>query len=534
MIPWVGAALAADLGAPEEHGLLDVPVAVTAGSAGIAVSTPSGTSWFTDSRHTSSGSSKSAVFLDDALWTCGDDGLSRIDAPGADPVVLATTPCDQVAVFDGDLAFVAPDGLWTRALTSPALSLAGEGLALGGDGDVLGVAARGDQTASLVERWGTSTIALGGDLDAIGDGPDGAIVAVGGSAWTLGLSDSVPVPRDIDAVAGGDVDGDGALDVVSVAGGDVTLHLGDGETVALGTSAGAVAMGDIDGDGCDEVVWTKTRSILVVGDEGCDGLLPDADGDGWSEATGDCDDADPTVHPEAPDACGDGRDDDCDGLDDVGFVVGVRATTLTREGTWFDVHPRIVGCRTEITVDTATVDAFAACAPVAHHAHCDALENGTANVTISGVDSAGPWTRTASVGIANDGPRIRFLDQAPGFPVVSRNIVLVPGETATLAFTVRDPGGEALTASADAPAILEFDGSGGTITLVGASGGFQATLVVADADGLEDRRSLWVIDPTPPPAPEPPPEETGCVSASGRSLAAILLAVGLVRRRRTR
>ena len=42
----------------------------------------------------------------------------------------------------------------------------------------------------------------------------------------------------------------------------------------------------------------------------------DADGDGWTPEE-DCDDGDPTVHPDAPDAFGDEVDQDCDGVDGV-------------------------------------------------------------------------------------------------------------------------------------------------------------------------------------------------------------------------
>lgn len=45
----------------------------------------------------------------------------------------------------------------------------------------------------------------------------------------------------------------------------------------------------------------------------------DADGDGFSPADGDCDDADDAVYPGAPDACGDGLDADCDGADTTCF-----------------------------------------------------------------------------------------------------------------------------------------------------------------------------------------------------------------------
>jgi len=43
--------------------------------------------------------------------------------------------------------------------------------------------------------------------------------------------------------------------------------------------------------------------------------LPDQDGDGYTVAQGDCNDADPTIHPGAADLC-DGRDEDCSGTPD--------------------------------------------------------------------------------------------------------------------------------------------------------------------------------------------------------------------------
>lgn len=53
---------------------------------------------------------------------------------------------------------------------------------------------------------------------------------------------------------------------------------------------------------------------------GCEGAAPsveDLDGDGMTEAEGDCDDGDPSIFLGAPDAVGDGVDNDCDGLDGV-------------------------------------------------------------------------------------------------------------------------------------------------------------------------------------------------------------------------
>jgi len=44
----------------------------------------------------------------------------------------------------------------------------------------------------------------------------------------------------------------------------------------------------------------------------------DLDGDGWTEAEGDCDDQDSSVHPGASEVC-DGIDNDCDGVEDDGI-----------------------------------------------------------------------------------------------------------------------------------------------------------------------------------------------------------------------
>lgn len=46
----------------------------------------------------------------------------------------------------------------------------------------------------------------------------------------------------------------------------------------------------------------------------------DIDNDGWTAEAGDCNDADASVHPGAPDTIGDGMDNDCDGAVDEGGI----------------------------------------------------------------------------------------------------------------------------------------------------------------------------------------------------------------------
>lgn len=82
----------------------------------------------------------------------------------------------------------------------------------------------------------------------------------------------------------------------------------------------------------------------------------DADRDGWGDEStavascttagditqgGDCDDADPDVHPDATETCGDLDDDDCDGTREV--VIGAPAESTggpyggaiyVQEGRW--------------------------------------------------------------------------------------------------------------------------------------------------------------------------------------------------------
>jgi len=125
---------------------------------------------------------------------------------------------------------------------------------------------------------------------------DGELAA---GTWTLRVSDGV----------GGD---NGTLlgwSILLTVPGDVD---DDGDTVTL-------CEGDC--DDADPAVFPGNTETCDGSDNDCDGVVdngfPDGDGDGVAACAGDCDDTDPAIFPGAPEACN-GIDDDCDGLDDAG------------------------------------------------------------------------------------------------------------------------------------------------------------------------------------------------------------------------
>lgn len=55
--------------------------------------------------------------------------------------------------------------------------------------------------------------------------------------------------------------------------------------------------------------------VPLMGEEECNSDTDDLDGDGWSEAAGDCDDSDALIAPDALERCNDAIDQNCDGSD---------------------------------------------------------------------------------------------------------------------------------------------------------------------------------------------------------------------------
>jgi hypothetical protein len=86
-------------------------------------------------------------------------------------------------------------------------------------------------------------------------------------------------------------------------------HCGAGRVHSAGRSRAALALG-LGLAGC--ATTTALYGVEVTDTS----FYADVDGDGFSQADGDCNDADDAVFPGAPELPGDGVDSDCDGEDD--------------------------------------------------------------------------------------------------------------------------------------------------------------------------------------------------------------------------
>jgi hypothetical protein len=119
----------------------------------------------------------------------------------------------------------------------------------------------------------------------------------------------------------------------------------------------------------------------------------DRDGDGYSPAQGDCDDTNPMVHPGMPEICGDGVDNDCDGVAD---------RTEDASGNPVACSPFDPGAPVAMAVDPRSLDG--AGAPLAMFAHASVsselvLAGGPASLEL-------PITQTAQLSLRLTGARI--------------------------------------------------------------------------------------------------------------------------------
>ena len=183
---------------------------------------------------------------------------------------------------------MSPSAPWSAVITAIlATSLAGCTDRV----DVLG-------SASDNHRPTAATATIFPDDPVAGEPLQAILSAVAWDADGDELTYELVWSRDGDPVGSGQVLGEGTTD--------------DGEQWTLSVRA---FDGTDHGPPTYDSVWIGGGPIA---DDDDDATLPDdGDGDGWTPAEGDCDDADPGVHPGAHEDC-DGQDNDCDGDADEG------------------------------------------------------------------------------------------------------------------------------------------------------------------------------------------------------------------------
>lgn len=174
------------------------------------------------------------------------------------------------------------------------------------------LAAGGDSVdAVFTTSAGSASVSVQLRANACADG-DPALYDLDGDGWTLCAGDcddgdAGANPAGVETCDGADEDCDGTVDE------GTSCHDDDGD---------GLTEDDGDCDDADPAIRPGATEDLTNGrDDDCDGVTDlgdqDFDGDGWGTAGGDCDDFDASAHPGAPEAA-DGADDDCDGLIDEG------------------------------------------------------------------------------------------------------------------------------------------------------------------------------------------------------------------------
>ncbi len=438
---------------------------------------------------------------DDEVWLCGPDGLVRAEQ-GAYATAL-DTPCTAVvgqailasgvAVLGDSLKVYAEDGTgglgapWDLGLTADVLGSTGVVLA----GNL------GDPTFGLWDTLGVTEVDALGTLVAFA--PEGYGWVIDDAVVIDGMRIASTSPR---ALVLADIDGDTLSDAFVLHDDAIGVVLGtDGVEELWPTTARAIAAADVDLDGFDDVLVLGDTSwwTLVVVEAGS---RADGDGDGYTPAEGDCDDARADVHPAATETC-DGTDEDCSGGADDGLMsFEIVSESPVSEGTYVPVHLVIEGCPGDIDITWSWTGPGTCDDGIA--GSCRVYDEGTFSVTAEVTDADGALVDevSASIHVRNVDPTFPETVETGGCgstdTVDDGYLLAHVGDVVEVALHADDPGRDTLTFSVEgAPPGLDVTPEGlATWTVTSADKGvWVAVVTVSDGDGGEDSREVTIEVP---------------------------------------
>ncbi len=139
--------------------------------------------------------------------------------------------------------------------------------------------------------------------------------------------------------------------------------------------------------------WVVVMSLVLTGQDGCQGS--DEDGDGWTTGDGDCDDADASIYPGASEVC-DGLDNDCDGVvdEDAGDV----RVYVDQDGDGFGTEPSL-----EVPCDAV---------PPYHVLRRGDCNDANASIHPGASDAPGDWEDSDCGGSLDPDPHVGLGDES--------------------------------------------------------------------------------------------------------------------------
>lgn len=399
----------------------------------------------------------------------------------------------------------------------------------------------GDTAIQQYDAFGTSSLAVGGEITALGWGVTDWVVGTPTGFRQLGEAGMALSVAPIQ-VGAADFDADGISELWAFDG-EVLTVVGETGQATLAVTADQLVIGDVDGDACADVVGILGTggggSLVTVDVIDCAGDV-DVDGDGYlpgGDGPIDCGPDDPAIHPFASEIC-DGVDQDCDGVVDELNFVSVDAPSA-EEGTVFSFTATPDGCLSETGVWDWSFLGEAECSGDGQYANCLALDDAEVTATLEVTTVEGLRAQAAStVTVVNLPPYL--VDDATDWGSHSEGVLnkldLDAEELYTVQLVAADAGIDAITFSmlADGvPATLTPDG---LLTITGGADEleFPITIRLEDDDGgISDHVFTIRIGFTSDPA-EPEPTDSGlcCGGGSLSALAGLSILSGVFRKRR--